>query len=251
MSENINVCLVTDANLEQLRKSSQVQDLIIAHPTDSSEWLEKVISEPFFQEKKLTIENFELKTSPDGDYSNVEFENSVTLYEKLKKLPLYILTSEGFWAWINLTIGYKAAVQAMDFKKKDTFTRHWLFAGGKRRGIYFGVHSRRFFEVMETKTDDIEDPYAISRFVIEDQERIRNTHWRRFSNNPTIIRGMMKAEMDIFDKYNGNFSKKIYPNIMKYVNKMGGVMLLDVASESDIYTLVYNEMASEIENKEY
>ena len=75
----------------------------------------------------IKTNDFELKISLNDNYDEVDFDNSIILYESLKELPLYILTDERFWAWINFEKGYKAAIQAMPIKSNSTFSDHWLF----------------------------------------------------------------------------------------------------------------------------
>lgn len=81
------------------------------------------------KKKKYKINDIKLPT--DENYENVDFQNSIMIYETLKELPRYIITDERFWCWFNFTIGYKAALQAMKIKSKTTFEDHWLFKQGK------------------------------------------------------------------------------------------------------------------------
>ena len=137
MNNSINICFMTDEALETLKENALlVTNNLKSFPNDSN-WLSSIYSGKLYDEKKYKIPEFRLKASEDGDYSKVDFENSITLYETLKELPLYILTDERFWAWINFEKGYPSAIQAMPVKSNSTFSDHWLFTQGSRRGIFF------------------------------------------------------------------------------------------------------------------
>ena len=108
MNNNINICFMTDEAVETLKENTLlVTKNLKSFPNDSN-WLSSIYSGKLYDEKKYKIPEFTLKVSEDGDYSKVDFENSITLYESLKDLPRYILTDERFWAWINFTVGYQA-----------------------------------------------------------------------------------------------------------------------------------------------
>jgi len=174
MNNMINICFMTEDAINTLKANSKTANNYIKDWKESSEWLNTIYSGNLFEEKKYKIPDFELKISNNNDYSEVDFENSVILYNSLKDLPLYILTDERFWAWINLTKGYKAAIQAMPVKSDSTFADHWLFSQGNRRGLFFGVLSRCFFRVYLTIDETLDDKFELTKFIIDNPERFRN-----------------------------------------------------------------------------
>jgi predicted GNAT superfamily acetyltransferase len=109
MSNKIKVQFMTDEAIETIRNNSvTVFNKLKENSLDSS-WLKDIYSENPFKEKDYEIESFVLDFEQSGDYAKVDFANSIKLFENLKHLPRYILTDERFWAWINFTVGYKAA----------------------------------------------------------------------------------------------------------------------------------------------
>lgn len=191
-----------------------------------------------------------MKISDNNNYSEVDFENSIILYNSLKDLPLYILTDERFWAWINLTKGYKAAIQAMPVKSDSTFADHWLFSQGNRRGLFFGVLSRCFFRVYLTIDETVNDKFELTKFIIENPERFRNLTWRSSSSQKHIVRGIIRAEKDIVEKYGELVKNSMYSEVAKYVSLYCSVRLVDVITEQDIYNIVYEYMEKQLLKKE-
>ncbi len=263
MNNMINICFMTDEALETLKENALlVTNNLKSFPHDSN-WLSSIYSGKLYDEKKYRIPEFRLKTSLDGDYSKVDFDNSITLYESLKELPRYILTDERFWAWINFTVGYQASLQSMTIKSNSTFLDHWLFTQGTRRGIFFGVMSRCFFRVALTVDERLEDKYELTRFVIDNPERFRNLSWRSNSSEKHIVLGVLKAEKSIYDNYindpiYGEKMKRaekgthnIYTKIASYLSLYGSVRLIDVVSEEDIYKVTYDKMEDYIKNQEF
>lgn len=262
MNNSINICFMTDEALETLKENALlVTNNLKSFPNDSN-WLSSIYSGKLYDEKKYKIPEFRLKVSEDGDYSKVDFENSITLYESLKDLPRYILTDERFWAWINFTVGYQASLQSMSIKSNSTFLDHWLFTQGTRRGIFFGVMSRCFFRVALTVDERLDDKYELTRFIIDNPERFRNLSWRSNSSEKHIVLGALKAEKAIYDNYindpvMGKRMKQaekgthnVYTEVAAYLSLYGSVRLIDVISEEDIYNAVYEKMDDYIKKQE-
>lgn len=233
--------------IETLRNNAvKVTELLINNPEDSS-WLKDFCGEKIYEETKYQINDFSLKTSDDGDYSKVDFDNSITIYENLNKLPRYILTDEGFWAWFNFTIGYKASLQAMKLNEKgSTFKDHWLFTQGRRRGVFFGVMSRCYFRVDLSVDNSLKDKYEVTRFVIENPERIRNLTWRSLANSKKIVLGVLKAEMEVVKNDKIDLKQSDYEELAKHILLVGSVRLLDSYTEEEIYEISYRYLKNMI-----
>lgn len=250
MNNMINISFMTDDAINTLKSNAKTANNHIRNWKDSSDWVNTIYSGNLYEEKKFKIPDFQLKISPTGNYDEVDFENSVILYNSLKDLPLYILTDERFWIWINLTKGYKAAIQAMPVKSDSTFADHWLFSQGNRRGIFFGVLSRCFFRVYLTVNESLEDKFELTKFIIENPERFRNLTWRSSSSQKHIVQGIIRAEKDIVEKYGSLVKNSIYSDVAKYVSLYCSVRLVDVISEEDIHDVVYNYMEKQLLRKE-
>lgn len=238
----INIKYMTDEAIETLRANKeQVTEMLVKNPK-SAEWLYSFVPRKIFVEKKYTIEDFTLKIPKNSNDKSTDLENSVMLYEHLSPLPKYVLTDERFWEWILFEKGYQVALKYMPVKKGDSvFKDHWLFTGGQRRGMFFGVLSRCYLRVDFTRDSSQEDPYELTRFVIENPERFRNLTWRTFSSNKKIVRACLRAERDVMSRYGGYEDNSIYPELAKYISKLGSVRLIDVMDEEDIYKMISAE----------
>lgn len=239
----IHIKYITDEALETLKSNTtEITNKLIENP-DNSNWLKDFITCDLYITKKYEIEEFTLKQPKDDKDRKTDIENSIILYKKLNHLPLYVLTDERFWCWINFTIGYKAALKYMPIKKGSSiFKDHWLFTQGKRRGLFFGVLSRCYFRVALSVDDELKDPYELSKFVIQNPLRFRELTWRAFSSEKKIVLGTLKAEKRIFEKYSLNKEKsEHFAEIAKHLSKLGSIMLLDCMEEKDIEEFVYNK----------
>jgi len=239
----INIKFITDEALETLKSNTDtITDMLIEHP-DNSDWLKDYISKDLYVTKKYEIEEIVLKEPIDEKDRETDLYNSILLYERLKHLPLHILTDERFWCWMNFEVGYKAALKYMPIKKgSSVFKDHWLLTQGKRRGLFFGVLSRCYFRVALSVDETLADPYELTRFVIESPLRFRELTWRSFSSEKAIVLGTLKAEIRVLSEYpEYEENAKHFGEIAKHLSKLGSVMLLDCMTEKDIEEFVYKK----------
>lgn len=239
----INICFVSDNAVSTIKANLKKFTDIASNNVNDNTLFKKELPDKYYVEKKYEIDDFELKTSDDGNYSKVDFDNALTLYDHLHELPRHILGDERFWLWVIIEKGYKAALQAMPMASgKNIIKDHWLFGQGLRRGLMFGVLSRAYFRVELTFDDSLQDPYELTKFTTTKIERYRNLTWRAYSNNKTIVLGALKAEKKIYDKYGEEVEgiKNYYTEIGKYVSQLGSVMLLDMMEEEYITKKVFD-----------
>lgn len=247
----INIKYMTDEALATLKTNpSVITERLIENPT-SSNWLSEFVSNELYVTKKYEIEEFNLQVPKDEEDRETDIANSILLYEHLNHLPLYVLTDERFWCWMNFEIGYKAALKYIPVKKNSSvFKNHWLHFQGKRRGLVFGVLSRCYFRVALSVDNTLDDPYELTKFVIENPLRFRELTWRSFSSEKTIVLGTLKAEKHIRSEYPDiEENTKHYAEIAKHLSRLGSVKLLDCMTEKDIEEYVYKKYKSMVEEE--
>ena len=210
---------------------------------DDNEWIYSTFPQPMFVEKKCSIFDFELKDNPESSDKDADFYNSITLYEKLKDLPRYIICDEKFWLWLHFEKFYLITKRMMRIRGESTVKDHWTHEQGTRRGLMFGVLSRCYFRaaltVDESKGDD---KYELTRWVIDNPERFRNLTWRSFSSEEHLVRGALRGEKHALEEFGGAEDNDVYSEIGKYVSVIGSVRLLDKISEEDIELMIYKKM---------
>lgn len=250
MTENlINIKMMSDTALAYFEKNiDRVTDSIKSNADNS--WIQSEFPEPRFIEKKFQIKDFDLIDNPESKDKEIDFKNSVTLYEALRGLPRYVLCDERFWLWLHFEKFYPQVKSMMPIKNKSTVLDHWTFKQGTRRGLMFGVLSRMFFRVALSVDETLPDKYELTKWVIENNERFRNLTWRSYSSETHIVRGALKGEKKALDESKLAEDTSIYPIIGKYVSQIGSVRLLDAISESDIEVFVYNKALQLLKNGE-
>lgn len=248
----INIKLMSEAAYVTLKKNidSYAQEFI-NNPSDAS-WVNNVTSENVFETKKYQIEDFELKIPSSFNDRTTDLVNSITLYEHLNILPGYILSEPRFWLWIMFEKGYQAALAGMEKIDVTSFKHQWLFVDGLRRGLFFGILSRLYYRVELTYApENKEDPYYLTKYVMENPVRFREISWRTISNQKFVVKAMLKAEIRVNSTLQFDEKGKYFSELAKDICKLGSIKLIDAMDEDEIekyiYDKYYNIVASEIE----
>lgn len=236
----IHIKLLSEDALMYLKKNSeQVAKKIIDNTTNG--WITADFPQPMFVEKKFNIDDFELQSNPESADKDIDFSNSIKLYEHLKALPKYILSDEKFWLWLHFDKFYEVVRTMMKVNGKSTIENMWMHNQGTRRGLMFGVLSRCFFRVALSIDENKENKYELTRWVIDKPERFRNLTWRSFSSEAHLSRGTLRGEKRAIDESPKLERDDIYPQIAKYISVIGSVRLLDVITEEDISNMIYDK----------
>lgn len=246
----INIKFIADDTLETLKANIRGTTKKLMDNPDDSSWINNETNTETYVIKKYKIEDFNVEVPKNKDDRETDIKNSIKLYESLKHLPKYVLADERFWLWLMFEKSYKVCQILMPIKSVDSsvFKEHWLFSGGNRRGIFFGVLSRCYYRVAMTVDETLDDPYELSKFIINSPERFRGYTWRSISSQKHIMLGILKAEKAVIDKYGEEREiNSIYAELVKDVSKLGSVKLIDAMSEDEIQQFVYKKYCKRLD----
>lgn len=238
--DRINIKLMTEAALETLRQNIEYYtESFNKNPTNSS-WIESIVPENVFETKKYQIEDFELKVPTDFQDRKTDLENAIILYEHLHVLPGYVLSEPRFWMWVMFEKGYEASLKSMEKIDSTSFKHQWLFVDGMRRGLFFGVLSRLYFRVdLTVDPTNAEDPYYLTKYVMENPSRFREISWRTISNQKFVVKAMLKAEMRVNKELEFEEKGDYFSRLAKEICKLGSIKLIDAMDEKDVEDLIY------------
>lgn len=236
----INVKLMTEGTYATLKKNVDSYEHYFHENPDNGEWINTITSEPVFETKKFMIDDFELKVPNVANDKVIDLENAITLYENLKELPGYILSEPRFWLWIMFEKFYKTSLKSMETIDKTSLKHQWLFVDGLRRGLFFGILSRLYYRVELTyDSDSKEDPYYLTRYVMESPSRFREITWRTISNQKFVVKAMLKAEIRVNSEIDFDESSKLFSALAKEICKLGSIKLIDAMDEKELEDYIY------------
>lgn len=234
----INIKLMTEEAYKTLQKNiDEVYEQIIKHPTDCT-WLKDYLGFEPFEEKKYVIEDLQL--DDDSEYENVAFNNTIKLYNSLKELPRYILCNNRFWAWITFEKAYKQAIHSIKLTKD--ILKNWWLSGNSRRDLLLGVISRFYFYAEVTYDNSIEDKFEITRYALKHGEAYRNIAYRNIGMLKSVSLEYFRVQKDFTENTGIQMTQYYCRELMKEASRMGSVMLIDLATNEEIYNYLYSKL---------
>lgn len=237
----INIKMMSDVTFATLKKNieSYVQNFTES-PTDSS-WINNITTENAFNIKKYQIEDFELQVPEIYNDHEIELQNAITLYEHLNCLPAYVLAEPKFWMWIMFEKGYETSLKSMEKIDATSFKHQWLFTDGLRRGLFFGVLSRLYYRVDLTYCEREENPYYLTKYVMENPNRFREITWRAISNQKFVVKSMLQAEIRVNKEIEFTEKGEYFSALAKEICKLGSIKLIDAMEEKDVENYIYDK----------
>ena len=242
MMSKINIKLMSEEAYATLKKNIDNYVNQFQNSPEDSSWIDSIIADKVFEIKKYQIEDFELKVPENYKDKNVDLENGIILFEHLNTLPGYILSEPRFWLWIMFEKGYETALKGMEKNDAQAFKHQWLFTDGLRRGLFFNVLSRLYYRVELTYApENKEDPYYLSRCVMENPLRFRELTWRTISNYRFVVKAMLKAEIRVNNELHFEEKGDYFKILAKEISKLGSIKLIDAMEESEIEDCIYEK----------
>lgn len=135
----IHIKYMTDEALETLKANTSVITERLTENQTSSTRLSKFVPSELYVTKKYEIEEFTLRVPKDEKDRETDIYNSILLYERLHHLPLYVLTDERFWCWMNFEMGYEVALKYMPVKKNSSVLKTTGFSLKENGAVSFSV----------------------------------------------------------------------------------------------------------------
>ena len=232
----IEIKLMTEQAYKTLQKNYvEVTQMINDHPSDST-WLKSYLGFEPYETKKYCIEDFELEN--DEDYSKVALQNSITLYEKLKDLPRYILCNIRFWAWVTFEKAYKQAINTI-VPVKDSIVKAWWLPNNSRRDLMLQIIARNYFRAEITVDEKDQNKYYLTEYVVSHTETYRNLAFRNIGMLPNVSNAFLRVCRQVSIDTSIELSVEQIREIMKETSKIGSVMLIDTMASDEIYNLLY------------
>lgn len=235
----INIKMMSEEAYKTLQKNyKEVTQMIIDHPSDCS-WLNGYLEFEPFEEKKYVVEFEELED--DEDYSKVALNNTIKIYEAFKDLPRYVLCNNRFWAWVTFALAYKQAIHASKKITEGSINNLWL-QGNSRRDLMLGIISRYYFYVELSVEEQKDNKYELAKYMLTNAEAYRNLAYRNIGMVKNVSLEYIRVQKDYEEKHGVIITKPMAQALMKEASRMGSVMLIDLATNEEIYNYLSSKL---------
>lgn len=212
----------------------------ISHYSDKdNSWISEVLEgEEVFLDFKEEIDDFELDMS-EKDPAKTDLENIKRVYLGMKNLTQSQAVDERLWTglahdkfWSYMQYRWKIDIE--NNNERDKIYTRYFYKYGKRRSVVFHGIARLWWVGRLTYDESLENPFEITEYMVNDLST-KNLYLisSTFTCNDDIRMGMFKSILH-FERKGIRIGRGRFNKLMKKLNLIGGVYLLDFFTEDEI-----------------
>ncbi|MFI3326955.1 MAG: DUF6339 family protein [Clostridia bacterium] len=191
-----------------------------------------------FGEFKLEIPNFEMDMSEEKS-EKTDCNNVKILYTALRNVSDTQASDERFWIGLaHSSIMWEYMQYRCKFNdenmKVDKVLSNLFFNYGNKRSLIVHILARLWWAGRLTYNENAKNPFeALEYFNVDFPTKVLTLFSSNFTNNPTITRAILNSIISI-EKDDIKVGRKEYFEIIRYVNFLGGVIILDYLTEDEL-----------------
>lgn len=220
----------------------------------TNEWIyEYFRGEDPFDEFKVEVEEFTLTYSSDSNSGKTDVQNAITVYSAMKNISDTQASDERLWAglchgelWDYVSKRWNVQ-NACSLKQQDLLT-HYFFGQDKKRSLITNTISKLWWVGRLTYDPSRTDPFELTHYFENDfTTKSFVIFSNNFMSNKNIATGLISAladlEKDKFSLPKGS-KREVYYAATRYLNILGGTVILDMFSPNEIKSKVINHLKS-------
>jgi hypothetical protein len=199
---------------------------------------------PWFSDTPLILPTgFELIIPVDNVHNDLE--NTKRLHTALKHLTIAQATDERLWAWLTHVHfwHYMRVRWPVEAYHKETATPsdiivnikdRYLFMGNRDRALVHNGIARLWWYGYVSYDASKEDPYELTAVLLQKLDIAQSLLERSFSRNPAVTRAVLRVLIEQKAVGRDLSQRESFRTLMKHLNRLGGVAVLDLLEEEDI-----------------
>lgn len=209
-------------SLEQLKRDASKQIDLYQRTTP---WLNEYFrGGAYYCETQINLpDNLSLLTN-EGEPSDTDKENSKRIYEAFRgRINPVQAAEERLWTYLCHETFWDYMIWRWPPKKEGTIISRYFFDGESSRALSRNGISRLWWFAHLTYDESRNDPYELTNILLYSQDIQHNLLERNFGRNRTILHTVLDF-LRVHPEIKG---KEQYVKIVKTLNRLGGVRLLD------------------------
>jgi hypothetical protein len=190
-----------------------------------------------FEELNIYVDDFSLDMSSDRPEST-DYNNVKILYNNLKNLSNTQATDERLWSGLSHSNFYEFMVYRLKLNeekiKAENILGNYFFKHGNKRSLILHSLARLWWVGRLLYDENRKDHfYALNYLKTDFGTKVLSLFSSNFTNNPAIARAILISAYEI-EEDGEKISREKYLELIRYVNLLGGIVILDYLSEEEL-----------------
>ena len=221
----------------------------------SNDWVSQIFGDRVYsKESRIDV------SLPDLNHADGEFMNVVSFYNAMReKLTPKQASNPYLWSWLTHCHYWEYTHERWSKEEmSEDMIKQRFFCSfqtknpeGNRVGFLRNSISRLWWFGYLTYQDDAKKPYELTELMLSNSDLCQSVMERNFSMNREVTIGILSAIKEINDDPNmrdvgavSNGDHYEWRPLCKYINRYGGVVLLDTLDRNEIKKLAYDFLIS-------
>ena len=220
---------------------------------DSADWIYEKYENPL-EESGILASDFSLdmtqKEVSIGDCNNVRI-----MYKNLKHISNTQAMDERLWAGLSHSIfwdylQYRTKINEEKITENKILFSYFFKRGGKRILVINPLTRLWWVGRQVYDPSNEEDPFYALEFLKRDfSTKVLNLFSYNYTNNPKIVRAILVALAQLEKENNIVITRNPYLKILKYLNMLGGSIILDSLEQEEIVEKIKTYYYKNLETK--
>ncbi|WIM41139.1 DUF6339 family protein [Paenibacillus sp. PK4536] len=242
----MNLKYVNDNTLEKMRINI-VSNL--NRYKSNTPWIDNFIGEPNWSfNSKINIRDIDLHL-PQSDTLHFDIENTIKVYDALKHLTIIQAIDERLWVYLTHEIFWNYMRKRWPIesylsneKPEDSIKQRYFFMSNKSRALVRNGIARLWWYGYVSYDETREDHFELTRFLLSKADIAQNLLERTFSKNKNVTKAVLSVLLEEKKIYDNSINREQFRSLMKYLNQLGGVTILDALEQSDLEKIIKKKL---------
>lgn len=198
-------------------------------------------SKQFYNETNILIGEINLDYMKNGKPD--DFLCAISLYTALVNLTPFQASNAFLWSYLSHTVGWNYLQKRWPIDEENTSrikSRYFVSSFNNRTNIFRNGLSRLWWGVYISIDDNDANKYKYTQLLFSDQDLFVSLVERDFSMCREVSLGILKYLYEKKEELGDLLHIDIRRDLMKYINRIGGVQSLDLLNRNEIYELCDN-----------
>ena len=196
---------------------------------------------PFFNETNILVGDINLNFQSHGKTDDCMC--AISLYIALSNLTPSQASNPFLWTYLSHTEGWEYMQKRwpIDENTKSRIkNRYFVSSANSRRNVFRNGLSRLWWGVYISIDENAKDKYNLTKLLFSDEDLFVSLVERDFSMCKNVTIGILRYLLHYKEKNGNILSTEKRRELMKYINRIGGLQSLELMSIEEVYNICDN-----------
>jgi len=200
-------------------------------------------------QSNIRIESEIELVQPKSPTEHYDLENTKIVYSAFKHLTVTQATEERLWTYLSHTTFWKYMRMRWpveDYTENERFVdnmrERYFFMSQRDRALIRNGIARLWWYGYVSYDESRADPFELTRILLKNLDIAESLLGRSFSRNRTLTMTVLQVLEELEKKSKPFFHREKFRTLMKHINQIGGVTVLDVLDSPDIERVVIRKI---------